>query len=87
VQTFAKIHEEKKIPVTQIVSYALTENDYKNFFNEIDPQRIRYHSVSYDPSFIDKYLFRMPYLCECLKKGVFPDAQAERNGQSSDSWL
>lgn len=55
-----------------IVSYGLTEGDYKNYFNEIDTERIKYHKIDYDEEFISKYLERLKYLCECLEKGVMP---------------
>lgn len=74
VQTFAKLQEEKVLPAAEIVSYGLLEEDYKNFFNDIDPQRLKKNPVGYDPEFIDGYLKRLLYLQDCLKKGVFPDA-------------
>ena len=56
-----------------IVAYALNENDYKNFFNQIDKNRISYHKIEYDRNFIEKeYLPKLKILSECLKKGVFP---------------
>ena len=56
-----------------IVAYALNEKDYKNFFNEIDKDRISYHKIDYDKDFIEKeYLPKLKILAECLKKGVFP---------------
>lgn len=56
-----------------IVSYALKEKDYKNYFNEIDIDRVKFHKVDYDEDFISKeYLPRLQILSECLKKGAFP---------------
>lgn len=55
-----------------IVSYGLTEGDYKNYFNEIDTERIKYDKIDYDEEFISRYLKRLNYLCECLEKGVMP---------------
>lgn len=74
VQTFAKLTEEKVLPAATVNSYGLTENDYKNFFNDIDPERLKEHPVEYDPEFIKAYLKRLEYLADCLKKGVFPRA-------------
>lgn len=56
-----------------IVSYALEDDDYKNFFNKIDKQRIRLTKVEYDKNFItNEYLPKLKILSECLKKGTFP---------------
>jgi len=56
-----------------IVAYALEENDYKNFFNKIDKNRIQLIEVGYDESFIKKeYLTRLEMLTRCLKEGCFP---------------
>ena len=77
VQSFAKLTVEKIVPVAEIVSYALTEADYRNFFNPIDPDRLARHPVEYDPNFIETYLPRLKYLGSCLMEGVFPDAFAD----------
>lgn len=56
-----------------IVAYALQENDYKNFFSEIDTARIQKIKVDYDEDFIqNEYLPRLEILTKCLKEGVFP---------------
>lgn len=73
VQIYAKNRIEGCMPLAWIVSYGLTEEDYKNFFNDIDPERIKLHHITYDPAFIVEYLERLAYLRECLLKGVFPD--------------
>lgn len=56
-----------------IVSYALLEDDYLNYYNSIDIERINYHKIEYDEKFINEiYLPRLKYLCACLSKGVIP---------------
>ena len=61
-----------------IVSYDLIENDYKNYFNKIDKDRLNYHEIEYDSSFINKeYLPKLRFLTKCLKEGVFPCKQQE----------
>jgi len=56
-----------------IVAYALQENDYKNFFNEIDIDRVKFHKVEYDEEFINnEYLPKLQILTKCLKEGVYP---------------
>ena len=73
VQCYGKLREEGVVPSATIHAYGLLEEDYKNFFLEIDPKRIGYHPIPYDPSFIAEYLKRVEYLRSCLLKGVFPD--------------
>ena len=75
VQMFAKLHEEGVLPVAEVVSYGLTDDDYKNFFNDIDPERLKTHSITYDEELIRQYLRRIEYLGDCLEKGVWPDAR------------
>ncbi len=56
-----------------IVAYGLTENDYINYFNEIDKTRIEKIEVKYDKTFIEKeYLPKLQIVSACLKEGVFP---------------
>lgn len=74
VQMFAKHKSENVWPAAEVISYGLLEEDYRNFFNEIDPERVRRWSVEKDASFILDYLKRLEYLVECLRKGVFPNA-------------
>lgn len=56
-----------------IVAYALQENDYKNYFNKIDKERIQLIKVEYDEEFIqNEYLPKLKVLTKCLKEGVYP---------------
>jgi hypothetical protein len=56
-----------------IVIYGLTEEDYNNFFREIDPTRRDAVVITYDERWInDVYLPKLKYLAECLKEGRFP---------------
>lgn len=56
-----------------IVAYGLIENDYDNYFNEIDESRRSLHEINYDENFIkNEYMPKLKYLCECLNKGTFP---------------
>lgn len=56
-----------------IVAYGLQEEDYKNYYNDIDKKRLSLIPVEYNEEFITTcYIPRLAYLTECLKKGVFP---------------
>ena len=62
-----------------IAAYALEENDYKNYFNKIDKQRLQLIPVEYDDNFIKyEYLPCLTILTECLKKGEFPCKQQHK---------
>jgi hypothetical protein len=65
---------DNKIKDLYIVTYGLIEKDYRNFFNEIDLQRLKKIKVDYDEEFIDsEYLPKLKYLSECLDKGKYPN--------------
>ena len=65
-----------KTNAADIVSYGLTEEDYKNYFLPIDPERLKYHPISYDELWIEKvFLPRITYLADCLIKGILPDRE------------
>lgn len=73
VQMYAKFYEEGIVPNTKIWAYGLLPEDYKNFFNPIDRERLKDYPIEYDSVFIDAYLHRGLYLKDCLEKGVMPD--------------
>ena len=77
VQGFAKFYEEQKRTVIKIHSYGLEDADYKNFFREIDPNRLKEHPIEYDPVFIGQYLPRLMVLADCLERGEFPRESTE----------
>lgn len=72
VQCYGKLREEGVVPVAKIHSYALTEAEYKNFFLDIDPDRLKEHPIEYDPDFIAQYLERLAILGPALEIGAFP---------------
>ena len=72
VQMFAKLWEEKIQPETKIWAYGLLPEDYKNFFNPIDRERLTDYPMEYESVFVDGYLNRVLYLKKCLEKGVMP---------------
>lgn len=60
--------------------YTLTEEDYQApYFAAIDPARLRCFTIDYDPDWIrDAYMPRLRYLAGCLRRGVYPHADAVR---------
>ena len=56
----------------EIVAYGLTDAEYRNFFLDIDPQRIMRFPVEYDEGFLQAYLPRLRYLAGCLEDGRWP---------------
>jgi len=63
----------------EILSYGLTENDYKNYFVEIDKDRIRHHTIEFDNNYIERFLNDLAYLRECYERGIMP--KREKNGK------
>ena len=56
-----------------IVDYGLIEDDYNNFFNEIDLNRVHLTLVEYDEEFINnEYLPKLETLTKYLKEGSYP---------------
>lgn len=62
-----------------IVAYALEENDYQNYFNKINKNRLQFIEIEYDEQFIKKeYIPNLEILTKCLKEGAFPCKQQEK---------
>ncbi len=57
----------------EIVSYGLTEDDYRNYFNPIDVDRIQHNQIVYDEAFIGEFLENLKYLKRCLERGEMPN--------------
>lgn len=56
-----------------VVAYGLTDKDYKNFFNDIDSNRLSFYEIEPNDAFInEEFLPELKYLVFCLDKGVFP---------------
>lgn len=55
-----------------IVAYALQPEDYRNYYRDIDTDRLTFHPIPYDDDFIHEYERRMLYLSRCLEYGKFP---------------
>lgn len=72
VQIFGKSLEEGKLPTAEIIAYPLGEAEYKNFFLDIDPEKITHHPIEYDSTFIKAYTERLAILGPALEAGTFP---------------
>lgn len=56
-----------------IVAYGLLEEEYKNYFEDIDLERLSEYKFDYDEEWINqKYLPRVKILIQCLKEMRFP---------------
>lgn len=56
-----------------IVAYRLLPEDYDNYFNDIDPDRLSFHPIQYDPDFIhNHYLPRLKALARALRRKEKP---------------
>ena len=65
----------------EIDAYGLIESDYRNYFNEIDLERLSKHEIVYDEKFINEsYLPRLAYLTYCLQEGRFPNIEEVESG-------
>lgn len=74
-QVIVQMYADKKRKAF-IIAYGLVEKDYKNFFNDIYPNRVSFHKVAYDKKFIkNEYLPKLKYLSECLEKGMMPNLE------------
>lgn len=80
VQMYAKEREEGRPCKAEIISYALTDAEYDNFFLPIDPKRLKHHPIAYDPVFIGEYLRRLKILAKHIKAGTMPTMEDIENG-------
>lgn len=62
------------VPELKIVAYTVDDNDYKNFFAPIDPERLKEYKVEFDEDFCIEYINKLNYLAECIREGRAPNA-------------
>ncbi len=59
----------------KIIVYGLTDKDYDNYFNPIDPDRRGEFIITYDEKWINEtFIPRLKYLAQCLIEGRYPNA-------------
>ena len=57
----------------EIIVYGLKEEDYDNYFHDIDPSRRDAIVITYDERWVnDVYLPKLKTLAKCLEEGRFP---------------
>lgn len=60
----------------EIDAYGLIDEDYDNYFNEIDKERLSIHEIEYNEEWINnEYLPKFKYLEKCLESGTFPNEE------------
>ena len=61
-----------------IVAYGLEDEDYKNYYREIDPNRLELFRINYDEEWVnDTFLPNLKFLADCLREGRFPIKDGE----------
>ena len=59
-----------------LVAYPMEEENYENFFLEVDKNKVEIFEIAYDENWINtKFLPRLVYLAECLKKRKTPNKE------------
>lgn len=72
-QTMSKKWFLPKFKKLILAEYPLHDSEYETDEPEVDPNRINYHEVKYDKSWINgEYLPTLKQLARALKKGKFP---------------
>lgn len=62
-----------------IYAYAMTEEDYNNFWLDIDNARVEEIPIEYNESWVEEEMLpRLVYLCKCLKKKKTPNIKEFR---------
>lgn len=65
-----------------IVAYGLIEEDYRNFFNDIDDNRLSMFEIESNEKWIDEtFLPCLKYLVDCHNKKIFP------TNRGKEEWL
>lgn len=71
-QMFAAKYDGWQDVSGEIVAYRMTEEEYRNFFLPIDPDRLRRFEIPYDIGFVAAWLRRLMYLAKCLEEREWP---------------
>ena len=67
----------------KLVAYPMTDENYENFFLEVDNEKVEVFDIEYDEEWINnEYLPRLVYLAECLKKRKTPSMKEFKERQN-----
>lgn len=56
-----------------IVTYGLVDEDYDNYYRDLDENRLELYPVDYNEVWVEEvFLPRLRYLADCLRNGAFP---------------
>ena len=59
-------------PVKLIAYRLIPEEDYINYFNPIEPDRIQLYEIAQNDEFLPEYISRIKFLSACLQERRFP---------------
>lgn len=69
----------------KLVAYPMEEENYDNFFLEVDKDKVEVFEITYDVKWIQtEYLPRLVYLAECLKKRKTPNKEEFERRQNNE---
>ena len=69
----------------RLVAYPMEEENYDNFFLEVDKDKVEVFEIAYDEHWIQtEYLPRLVYLAECLKKRKTPNKEEFERRQNNE---
>ena len=69
----------------KLVAYPMTEENYDNFFLEVDREKVEVFDIPYDEQWVkNEYLPRLVYLAECLKKRKTPNKEEFERRQNNE---
>lgn len=84
-QVWAQLYASQ-LKKAYIVAYGLIDNDYKNFFNDIDAERLLYFEIEPNDEWIETtFIPCIKYLVDCYHKGIFPTNEGRDLWTSSNA--
>lgn len=84
-QVWAQLYASQ-LKKAYIVAYGLIDNDYKNFFNDIDAERLSYFEIEPNDEWIETtFIPCIKYLVDCYHKGIFPTNEGRDLWTSSNA--
>ena len=72
VEMFAFKQKYGILPNLFITAYPLSEHEYRNYFVDIDKDKLQFLPVEYDEDFISDYIMKLKILKKCMDVGTMP---------------